>query len=337
MSKRSQEQDAEGTLSFAHLHYRSKEGYRTLPDWALFFLELGKTLSSLEIENHRYTVALALPTRSYATALIGAGIACARIFMKSDDESHHIETIYSLPEGTSLKYYDKGKVKKALKKDVMEYNGKTLLGIQIEGHTTIYLKPENVNKIEIADVDYTHLPNKQNGYSVELPSKLALTILQSRSHEFFYRSRIEGVVIGHRNILREEADFELSIPQNGGQQFGTGSLSDLFRVKGFVPNNVGHRFLLAPPSGNNNIIIDMLHQVSTHRPVIFDGASGFLKWKEMFADRDWIVILDQTDTYFPNAVSQLNQDYSYRSEIQRNIQLPQVPSGVEVMLFMRNQ
>ena len=337
MSKRTQEQDAEGTFSFAPIHYRSKEGYRPLPEWALFFLELGKTLSSLEIENHRYTVALALPTRSYATALIGAGIACARIFLKSDDDSDHIETIYSLPEGTSLKYYDKGKVKKALKKDVMEYNGKMLLGIQIEGHTTIYLKPENVNKIEIADVDYIHLPNKQNGYSVELPSKLALATLQSRSHEFFYRSRIEGVVIGPRNILKEEAELELSIPQNGKQHYSTGSLSDLFRVKGFVPNNVGHRFLLTPPSSNNNIFVEMLHQVSTHCPVIFDGASGFLKWKEMFVDRDWIVILDQTDSYFPNAVAQLNQDYSYRSETQRNIQLPQVPSGIEVTFFMRNQ
>jgi hypothetical protein len=337
MPKQAQEKDAQGTFQFAQIHYLSKDEYRPLPEWALFFLELGKTLSTLEIESHRYTIALALPTRSYATALIGAGIACARIFLKSDDDSYHIETIYSLPEDTPLKYYDKGKVKKALKKDVMEYDGKKLLGIQVEDHTTIYLKPENVNKIEIADVDYSHLPNKQNGYSVELPSKLALAILQSRSHEFFYRSRIEGVVIGPRNILKEEADLELSIPQNGKHQYGTGSLSDLFRVKGFVPNNVGHRFLLASPSSNNNIIIEMLHQVSTYCPVIFDGASGFLKWKEMFADRDWIVILDQTDTYFPNAVAQLNQDYSYRSETQRNIQLPQVPSGIEVTFFMRNQ
>lgn len=127
MSKRTQEQDAEGTFSFAPIHYRSREGYRPLPEWALFFLELGKTLSSLEIENQRYTVALALPTRSYATALIGAGIACARIFLKSDDDSDHIETIYSLPEGTSLKYYDKGKVKKALKKDVMELRADSAL------------------------------------------------------------------------------------------------------------------------------------------------------------------------------------------------------------------
>lgn len=336
MPKRTQEKDADDMFSFIQMYYGSKDGYISLPEWALFFLELGKALSSLEIENHRYTIGLALPTRSYATALIGAGIACSRIFLKSDEESDHIETIYLLPAGTSLKYYDKGKVKKALKKDVVEYNGIRLLGVQIEDHTTIYLRPENVNKVEIADVDYNHLPNKQSGYSVALPSKLAYAILQGRSYEFFYRSRVDGLVIGPRNTLKEESNLALSVPQHGEEKYGTGSLTDLFRVKGFVPNNVGHRFLLASPSSSNNTIVETLHQVPSQCPVIFDGAMGFLKWKEMFADRDWIVILDQTDLHFPNAVAQLNQDYSYRSEDRRNVQLPQLPSGIEATFFLRD-
>lgn len=336
MSKRVQDKETESAFSFAHIHYRGKDGYRPLPEWALFFLEFGKSIASLNIENHRYTVALALPTRSYATALIGVGIACARIFLKSDDDSHHIETIYSLPKDTSLKYYDKGKVKKALKKDVVEYDGKKLLGIQIEDHTTIYLKPENINKIEIANVNYDYLPNKQNGYSIQPPSALAYAVLQSRAHEFFYRSRIEGMVIGTRSILKEETELELSVEQNGIHQYGTGSLNDLFRIKDFVPNNIGHRFLIMPPSSSNNKVTEIMHQIPEHCPIIFDGASGFLKWKEMFADRNWIVILDQTDVHFSNAVAQLNQDYSYRSETQTNVQLPQIPSGIEVMYFMRN-
>lgn len=336
MAKRAQEKDAQSTFSFAHIQYLGRNGYRSLPEWALFFLELGKILSTLEIDSHRYTIALALPTRSYATALIGAGIACSRIFLKSDEISDHIETIYSLPEDTSLKYYDNGKVKKALKKDLVEYNGIRLLGIQIEDHTTIYLRPENVNKVEIADVDYNHLPNKQGGYSVALPSKLAYAILQGRSYEFFYRSRIEGFLVGSRNTLKEEASLTLSITQHGEEKYGTGSLTDLFRVKGFVPNNVGHRFLLTSPSSSSNTIIEALQQVPAHCPVIFDGAIGFLKWKEMFADQDWIVILDQTDLHFPNAVSQLNQDYSRRSESGRNIEFPQLPNGIEATFFLRD-
>lgn len=336
MPQHIQEKDPKSKFSLTQINYQSRSGLQPLPDWAYFFLELGQTVSSLEIENQRYTIALALPTRSYAAAFIGAGIACARIVLKSDDDSHHIETIYSLPEGASLKYYDKGKVKKAVKKDVMEYDGKTLLGIQIEDHTTIYLQPENVNKVEIADVDYNHLPAKQNGYSVVLPSKLAYAILQTRSHEFFYRTRIEGVVIGSRNVLKEETKLELTVTQKGLHQYGMGMLNDLFRVKGFVPNNVGHRFILIPPSSSNNAVEEMLNQTPRHCPVIFDGASGFLKWRELFADRSWIVILDQADLHFPNAVAQLNQDYSYRSDVQRKIEFPQVPSGVEVMFFMRD-
>lgn len=336
MSKKTQDKDEKGVLSFAQIHYQSKEGYRPLPDWALFFMEVGKILSSLEFENHRYTAAFALPTRSYAAALIGAGIACARIFLKSDNDSYYIETIYTLPENTSLKYYDKGKVKKARKKNVVEHDGKKLLGIQIEDHTTIYLKPESINKIEIADVDYKHLPNKQNGYSVELPSKLAYAILQTKSHEFFYRTRLEGMIIGTRNALKEEAELKLSIMQDGTHQNGTGFLNDLFRVKGFVPNNVGHRFLLKTPSSEGNTIAEMLQQTPQHSPLIFDGASGFLKWKEMATDRNWIVILDQTDSHFANAIAQLNKDYSYRSENQVSVQFPQVPGGIEVMLFTRD-
>jgi hypothetical protein len=136
--------------------------------------------------------------------------------------------------------------------------------------------------------------------------------------------------------LKEESSLALSVVQHGDEKHSTGSLTDLFRVKGFVPNNVGHRFLLASPSSSSNTVFEALHQVSTHCPVMFDGAMGFLKWKEMFADRNWIVILDQTDLHFPNAVAQLNQDYSYRSEAKRNIQFPQVPNGIEATFFLRD-
>lgn len=322
--------------SFPPLYFQRNGGEdHRIPEWGEFFFNLGNSLEEIDIKNQRYTIALALPTRSYAAAFIGAGIACAKILLNSDDASEYVENLYSLPEGTSILYFDNGRRKKAIKKEVIEYNGIRLLGVQIEGHTTIYLKPENINKIELTQNNFTQLPNKQNGYAVPPPSDLAKAILGNRTHEFVYRTRIEGIVVGSRNSLQEEAYIELSTTLDSESNHFRGFLSDLFRVKGFNPLNVGHRFILQSPSANNPDI-DGLQNIPANSPVLYDGALGFLKWKEMHSTRNWIIILNHTETHFSNAASQLNQDYIYRAEKQKKIHFPSIPSGMEVMFFMRD-
>ena len=320
---------------FSLLHYVNNQQQWPLPTWATFFMNLGKALATIDMESKRYTIALALPTRSYAAAFIGAGVACANLLFRSHQDAEYIEFIYSLPEGTSLKYYEQGKVKKAIKKELLEYNGKMLLGIQIEDSTTKYILPNSVYKLEVAEQDYSQLPNKQAGRSVVPPSELLSTLVSEKAHEFAYHTRIDGVIVGSRNTLKDESQLSLTILPKDGDKEMQGYLRDLFRVEGFNPHGLGHRFLLHSPS-TNNLEMALLNKLEVFSTVIFDSALGFLKWQEIYNNQNWIVILDHTDANFSNAVAHINQLYIYRSQSAVKVTFPAIPNGMEIMFSVRD-
>jgi hypothetical protein len=320
------------------IHYQDNQQWLPLPGWAKFFWALGESLASTKFENRRFTVALALPIRSYAAAFIGAGFSYANLLLDSYGDAEYIEFIYSLPEGTSVKFFENGKVKKAIKKELHEYNGILHVGIQIENGTTKYFHPANVRKIEVTDKTYNHLPNSQKGYSVIPPSELLNSLLQEKSSEYVYRTKVDGVVVGSRNTLKEEALLSLSVlPKEGKEGFLQGKLQDLFRVVGFNPPNTGHRFLLQTSNSydydNEVIPRDSFKPDSV---VIFDGALGFAKSREMYKNKNWVVILDHTEANFLNAIAQINQEYLYRSDSTMRVLLPELPNGMEMMFFVRS-
>lgn len=320
---------------FSLIHFINNKKWKPLPEWAGFFFRLGESLPSINVEKMRYTVALALPTRSYAAAFISSGFACTNLLVRPSEDIEHAELIYSLPEGTSVKYFDNGKVKKAIKKEPQEYNGILLLGIQIEGGTIQYIRPENVHKVEVSDRNYEHLPNHQKGRSVIRPSDLLNALLSSKSDEYAYRTRIDGVVVGSENILKEEAQLPLAILSKDEKKEFQGELHDLFRVEGFNPHNVGHRFIMHTSNGDNSTSISP-DTLTPDSVVVFDGALGFSKWREMYKNQNSIIVLDHTNTNFSNAVSQINQEHSYRSKTTIKALFPSLPSGVEMMFFMRD-
>lgn len=316
------------------LHYQYNQQWSPLPGWAKFFLALGESLASTNFINKRYTVALALPIRSYAAAFIGTGFSCANLLLHSYGDAEYIEFIYSLPEGTSVKFFEKGKVKKAIKKELHEYNGILHVGLQIEDGTTKYIHPTNVRKIEVTDKTYDHLPIIQKGYNVVTPSGLLNALLQEKSSEYIYRTRVDGVVVGSGNTLKEESLLSLEISDKERKKTLQGNLHELFRVEGFNPHNVGHRFSLQSSNSNNHETT--LDNLAPDSVVIFDGSLGFTKWREMYKAQNWVVVLDYTETNFLNAIAQINQEYLYRSDSVVKVSLPPLPSGIEMMFFTRD-
>jgi hypothetical protein len=320
---------------FSFVHFKSNKEWQPLPVWARFFLSLGESFANTNVGEKRYTAALALPTRSYATALIGSGFSHANLLFRSYEDSEYIKFIHSLPEGTSVKFFDNGKVKKAIKKNLQDYNGILLVGIQIEGGTTQYIRPENVHKIEVTDKSYNHLPNRQKGRTIMPPSQLLNALMSDKAYDYVYQTRIEGVVVGSKNILQQESILPLAILSKNTKQEFQGNLNDIFRVEGFNPSNAGHRFLMHT-SSNNDPITMSLDNPFPNSVVIFDGALGFVKWKEMYKTQNWVVVLDHTDSNFSDAVSQINSEYAYRSESTIKKTLPLLPNGVEMMFFERD-
>ena len=324
------------TAKLGQLHFKNELRWSPLPIWARFFLTLGSVLARYREEKIRYVAALALPTRSYAAALIGSGLAYTNSFLHSNESTQHLELILSLPNGTLVKYLSKkGRLLNGIKREVIDYEGKLTIGIQKGsiGKETIYVAATDASRIEILDKNYLRLPKQQIGRDIHPPSPLLAEMLGDQSYEYLFQTKIDGLVIGSCNALKEDAEALIGAkPANGLIQ--EGYLFELFRVKGFNSASTGHRFLIQAPTSQETI--ELPEHDSQSRAVIFDGSLSFTKWKECYRNQNWIVILDHTEPNFANAVSQINQEYIYRSDHAVKISIPPLPSGIELMLFARD-
>jgi hypothetical protein len=298
---------------FARLGYKSQHGLQRLPEWVRFYLELGHALATFESNKNRYVIALSVPTRSLVAPFIGSGLSCANIFLQSIIDHEHAEFIFSLPEGTAVKYFDKERVRKAIVQNIMIYEGEERLGLLVEedGNKTIFIAAKDTYKIDVADKEISRLPKHQTGRAVHPPSHLLTRLLSEKADEYIIQTRIDGVVVGSLFGLSLESQLELSF-QVTSKEWHDGSLRDLFRVKGEVPANIGYRYLVQSAIRNE---LTIAHAgLLSHAAVIFDGALGFLKWRETFVNQNWVVILDRTEPNFLNACAAVNAEYASRSE-----------------------
>jgi hypothetical protein len=205
--------------------------------------------------------------------------------------------------------------------------------IEAEGNKTIYVESSKANRIEITDKEIKTLPFHQKGRDIRPPSELMQALLQGYAYEYVFRTRVDGIIVGSSAALEEEAQSVLGIQSDNGKIY-QGFLFELFRVKGFNPSSTGHRFLMHSTNVQEPITIPP--QIASHSAVIFDGPLGFLKWKDFYKMQNWIVVLDHTASNFDNAVNQLNQECSFRSQTKIILPTPPIPSGIEMMIFGRD-
>lgn len=319
---------------FDILHYQKDGIWLSLPEWAKFFLNLGNYLSSLNLKKNRFVIAISVPTRSYVATLIGSGITVgrARIPIIGSDYEYY-EKILSLKEGAPLKYRDGNRKKNAKRKGELNYNGKRLIGIQIdEGvtNTIKYISPENAKFIEIIDKDDVKLPHQQKGREILPPSKLLQSLLGDvYIDDFVFQTRLECVFIGPLNSLKQEISTPLATRRFPLEDCA-GSISDLLRVHEFQPSSQAYRTsTLAAISKRNTKIASEVSPFA----VIFDSSLGFVKWRDYWRNFNWVVILDRTDLNFQYAVDQMNQEYFSRSEKPYKPKIPSIPAGIEIMFF----
>ena len=68
--------------------------------------------------------------------------------------------------------------------------------------------------------------------------------------------------------------------------------------------------------------------------VIFDGASGFLKWRHNWRSSDWLVLLDRTDLRCLDGATAVNDEYESRSlALATELSSVPRPESVELTAF----
>jgi hypothetical protein len=150
--------------------------------------------------------------------------------------------------------------------------------------------------------------------------------------EFILASGIQCVILGNLTQLREEIEatsFNVEGPDGKATQ---GTLQDVLAVTGFGgPQRTARVKVLASSGSSGDSTIEV-------PVVIFDGASGYLRWRDAWQDSNWMVILDRSDSQFELAVDQLSRDFVQRRMHDTTFKgLPPLPPGVEVLVYQERR
>jgi hypothetical protein len=318
------------------LYIVNNQEYLPLPEWGIFFIRLGYFIVESEIVGNRLIIALAIPTRAYAAALTAFGVALARSELSHTqiENDDYFDQLCNLQKGTPITFLDKGKKKRAIYEGYEKVCGQRRLRIRLEsresGGLTELIPLEKAHNILIKNTPINKLPKKQKGRKIISYSSFFEEIIgKERAINYSINSQLECIIIGRRNLLQSEIK---GIPFSCHKKSQSGFLQDILRVKSFF-------------STDDQAYRSEVFSVSSRKPprfsdgkipfvTIFDGASGFIKWRANWRNSQWIILLDRTENDFQEAVDIINQDYiQKRVEESGSKNLSFIPSGIEAVIY----
>lgn len=325
------------TIAPVNLHFEDSGEWYSLPDWAEYFINVGKQLAHAELTNSRIISAIVVPTRAYGAAFVSLGMVISDAAARDrSSAAAHFEKLFDLPVGTSVIYRPgRGKTLRGVLKSPEEYNGKLHVKVQVHsregGGLTYYVDESRALQVQPARHSGT-LPKKQGTENTRFANKFVDGILgDSDPVQLGLRSKLCCAIVGKKSALEYEIrKTPLSIHVNG-DQYAEGLLQDVLRVDRFVSENQSHRSALIPV-GAEPPSADIIESVQMG--VVFDGANGFLKWSDRWNGSHQIVILDRTEPYFDDAINAINTRFSQnRVDGEASLLRTDAPNGGEVLSF----
>lgn len=340
---------ASPATTIVRLRYPTPDGVSDLPDWAQFYLRLGSFLASpLEHVGERRILGLATPTRAFAApfSAVGAVIGAFGNVADKTTDGEYFDLLCSLPSNTAVKL--RGQNRKGrevlfdgILKGSKEISGNRMIEIQVEkasmtdsaaGGLTRYIPCARVREVTLPAgedaVTVASLPTSQKGTKISPTGGFARSVVGPKIiTEFESESRMCCLMVGSAAVLGAELSEHKFRAESGAE----GSLSELLRVKRYL--TPGNSFLSNIFATNSRRPPRYEGDLAPHL-VIFDGAPGFLKWRDNFPASHWLVLLDQTEPSFEAARDTLNNIYLQRNGSDPDLDgIPVLPEGVEMIFF----
>ena len=325
--------DIQNTLYFENSNYKN---WVKIPSWAEFYVELGKKIAQESLENERLVVGIAVPTRAYAAALISLGIVLERSSNSKITLQEHFKSLCELPEGTPVTFQEESKIYKGHFLRYEKKHGEDGIWIALERRSMRWVPLKRTINIERLSIEnplelnkIASLPDKQSGKRIKFAYDFVTSLIgQKNLQTFFKKTRFDCAILGRTNILREELiNTPFSILSE--QKFTRGTLQDILRVRKFMGQeehyhtNVFRMDSSKPPRRpTNNPYI-----------TIFDGAIGFLKWRDFWRSSHCVAIFDRTEPSFDNAISTFNQEYIKNHTNSSTIEVSSLPPNCELMVY----
>lgn len=319
------------------LYYRFNESWVKIPAWARYFFEVGTTVTTAQVPGTRLILGLAVPTRSYAAALAACGVVIANASQPAEQSSpaEHFAQVCALPLDATVSLLSGDKKLKGVFAGCAEYKGERVARVMVHsknaGGGTYLIRAADARRVEILQGTQVTLPKKQSGRLVpQMTSFVRHFVGNDKAMAFAMQSRLECVITGRANALRREiVDTEFAVSTGQGT-YHEGYLQDLMQVRKFLSEGEPYRSEICGVNGR----AQMFAKEGVIPPfVIFDGATGFIRWRDRLRSSNWIVILDWTDARFREATEILKEAHMNRISDEKIASLPPPPPSIEVLDF----
>lgn len=320
-----------------NLHFEDSGDWHSLPEWAEYFIRVGKHLAVADNAESRIVTAIVVPTRAYCAAFVSLGMVISDAAARDrTSESAHFEALFDLPPGTPIIYREKpGKTLKGVLQGPEEVKGSLFVRVQVHskagGSLTYFVGETHALKVQPARHS-GKLPKKQQGQNARFANQFVDGLLGDADPvQLGLRSKLVCAIVGKKNTLEHEIRHTPLALHANSNHYAQGQLQDVLRVDRFVTGQQSYRSALVPV-GSSHPTGDVTSQIEMG--VVFDGAAGFLKWGTLWPDQHQIVILDRTELYFDDAITAINSRYSQdRTDAEPPLPASGAPPGGEVLAF----
>ncbi len=304
------------------LRYLHDQTWRVLPAWAQFLILLGSSFVDWTAKDElRFVGGVSLPTRAFASLLLGAGIVLERapvVQSQAQANAEYFDYLCRLKLETALLFKHGGRILNAVFDGVSSVNGEPRIKVRVQkraagGGTHL------VGRRDVADIEVIPDLKGESALRKRLPKKgsrnggsregFIESLLDDNSSDFLLRPRFECLFVGNVGLLRQE--IQKTAVGVDTAAFHEGTFQDILRVRRFMTDGKPYRSDVASSA------TELVPGVVSPFVVIFDGAQGFLKWRDQFASSHWLVVLDRTEAHFHEAADLLNSRYiQYRVDTQ---------------------
>ncbi len=307
------------------------------PSWVEFLVDLGGALASEEFSGQHLTLAVAAPTRAFASNLIALGTVSRRSqnpgFKPSIQE--HFDKISALKKGTVLQCIEKLKKYRCAFQGVEMLDGSEFVRVEMymrNNKTARLIPKKKCQDIILSEVE-SEYQNKitRKKPIVERPEFTSHFVSPISTLDFALEKKTECRIIGMQNILKVEAKAEVFAVQNE-DHLHTGTLNDILRIESLLPHDDPYRTLILS-SRNEETFVDNLSSVHL---TIFDGSNAYLKSdSSRHMSPVTVVILDKTEPNFEAATQKMSDSFIQRRSGMIKLALNHpAPQSIDILGFM---
>jgi hypothetical protein len=330
--------DIQGIFAKTNLYFANNfNEWVPLPTWGAFFINIGRWVAQAETGKNRLVLALAIPTRNYAAALAALGVVLARANIPTGrtNTKRHFEQLCRLAKGTPVTFRYNGSRLKGIYQGTEKVDSEMRLRIQTEndrkGGLTHLVSIKECQNVAIAFTQNISLPKKQAGRRIVANNEFIYSLIgKVDPRKFSTKTRLECAVIGRFSILTQEIKEVPFACYSSKSKLNTGYLNDVLRVRKFLSEGEAYRSEVLPVHSDKPV--QTANGLVPH-VVIFDGATGFIKWRDRWRNSHWIILVERTEPRFQEAVTEINNEYGNRVDGEKIHNIPSVPFGVELVVY----